>query len=47
MEIEQMNIVENDENSAEAKSAKSSFQRHKRAFDKIRKDLRKAQEVYE
>ena len=43
MDIEQMNILDNgDDNSAEAKTAKSSFQRHKRAFDKIRKDLRKA-----
>ena len=37
-----MNILDNDEESAEAKQAKASFQRHKRAFDKIRKDLRKA-----
>ena len=42
MEIEQMNILENDENSSEAKTAKTSFQRNKKAFEKIRKDLRKA-----
>ena len=42
MEIEQMNILEMDDNSAEAKTAKTSFQRHKKAYEKIRKDLRKA-----
>ena len=47
MEIEQMNILEMDDNSAEAKTAKTSFQKHKKAFEKIRKDLRKAQEIYE
>lgn len=49
-----MNILENaanDENdeksNSEAKVAKASFQRHKRAFEKIRRELRKAQEDYE
>ena len=49
-----MNVLENaasDENdeksNSEAKIAKASFQRHKRAFDKISRELRKAQEDYE
>ena len=47
MEIEQMNILENDESSAEAKRAKASFQKHKKTFDRFKKELRKAQEAYE
>lgn len=42
MEIEQMNILENDETSNESREVKTSFQKHKKTFDKIRKEIRKA-----